>query len=139
MDHSKITEKNNRIAEELKKKNDAKLKKAAKASTNVGAMSGNLSANAVRAASTMTGSILIKQGVDQNLTNSIINNRDTKMNYRDAQYLNPDSRLYSQVKYEGRFRKRTFRTADRPSILFDEVRLKLQEECGNCKGQLLGP
>jgi hypothetical protein len=32
MDHSKITEKNNRIAEELKKKNDAKLKKAAKAS-----------------------------------------------------------------------------------------------------------
>lgn len=47
------------------------------------------------------------------------------MNYRDAQYLNPDSRLYSQVKYEGRFRKRTFRTADKQSILFDEVRLKL--------------
>jgi hypothetical protein len=64
MDHSKITEKNNRIAEELKKKNDAKLKKAANASTNVGAMSGNLSANAVRAANTMTGSILIKQGLD---------------------------------------------------------------------------
>lgn len=32
MDHSKITEKNNRIAEELKKKNEIKLKKAAKAS-----------------------------------------------------------------------------------------------------------
>jgi len=125
MDHSKITEKNNRIAEELKKKNDAKLKKAAKASSNV-AMPGNMSAAAVRAASTLTGSILIKQGgVDQSLTNSIINNRDTKMNYRDAQYLNPDSRLYSQVKYEGRFRKRTFRTADKQSILFDEVRLKL--------------
>ena len=61
MDHSKITEKNNRIAEELKKKNDAKLKKAAKASSNV-AMPGNMSAAAVRAASTLTGSILIKQG-----------------------------------------------------------------------------
>lgn len=80
-----------------------------------------------------------KQGVDQNLTNSIINNRDTKMNYRDAQYLNPDSRLYSQVKYEGRFRKRTFRTPELTSVLFDEVRLKLQEQCGNCKGQLLAP
>lgn len=97
-------------------------------------MPGNLSANAVRAANTMTSSILMKQGGDNNLTNSIINNRDTKMNYRDAQYLNPDSRLYSQVKYEGRFRKRTFRTSDLQSILFDEVRLKLQEECGNCKG-----
>jgi len=63
MDHSKITEKNNRVAEELKKKNDAKLKKAAKASSNVGgAMPGNMSAAAVRAASTLTGSILIKQG-----------------------------------------------------------------------------
>lgn len=61
MDHSKITEKNNRIAEELKKKNDAKLKKASKA---VGAMPGNLSANAVRSANTITGSILMKQGVD---------------------------------------------------------------------------
>jgi len=73
----------------------------------------------------MGGTMMSKQGVDQNLTNSIINNRDTKMNYRDAQYLNPDSRLYSQVKYEGTFRKRTFRTPELTSVLFDEVRLKL--------------
>jgi len=48
----------------------------------------------MRAANTMTGSIMMKGGVDPSLTSSIINNRDAKMNYRDAQYLNPDSRLY---------------------------------------------
>ncbi len=35
MDHSKITEKKNKIAEEQKKKNDAKLKKATRAAGGV--------------------------------------------------------------------------------------------------------
>ena len=47
-------------------------------------MSGQYSAGAQRAAHTMAGSIMTKQGTDVNLASSIINNRDTKMNYRDA-------------------------------------------------------
>ena len=68
------------------------------------------------------------------LTSSIINDRDAKSTYRDAQYLNPDSRLYRQVKYQGGFRKRTFKTKDQLNVLFDEVKIKLQEECTHCKG-----
>ena len=73
------------------------------------------------------------------LTSSIINDRDAKSNYLQAQYLNPDSRLYRQVKYQGGFRKRTFKTKDQQTVLFDEVKIKLQEECSHCKGQLLAP
>jgi len=31
---------------------------------------------------------------------SIVNDREAKINQRDAQFLNPDSRLYRQVKYQ---------------------------------------
>jgi hypothetical protein len=70
----------------------------------------------------------------QALTNSIINDRDAKSSYRDAQYLNANSLLYRQVKYQGGFRKRTFKTKDQETVLFDEVKIKLQEECTHCKG-----
>ncbi|CDW84381.1 UNKNOWN [Stylonychia lemnae] len=68
---------------------------------------------------------------------SIINDRNQKLNQKDQQFLNPNSRFYRQVKYQQQFRQRTFKTKEDVNILFDEVKLKLQEQCNNCSGQLL--
>ena len=40
-----------------------------------------------------------RENTNAQLTSSIINDRDAKLSQRDAQLLNPDSRLYKQVKY----------------------------------------
>jgi hypothetical protein len=100
MDHNKITEKRNRAAEELRKKQEAKNKKAGiKSNVNPSTMSqGALRMSNL--AGTMRATITANAADERNmLTSSIINDRDSKMSYRDAQYLNPDSRLYRQVKY----------------------------------------
>ena len=53
------------------------------------------------------------------------------------------SKLCRQINYSLNFRKRTFKTgrADQAShnyqINCEQVRLKLEEECSKCKGQLL--
>ena len=53
---------------------------------------------------------------------------------KEEQILNPNSKLYKQISYHHRFRKRTFKTKDTKFIEVEEVKLKLQEECRNCKG-----
>ena len=108
MDHNKITEKNNKLLEEQRKKDEVKAKKekrlAAAGTTIVGTqVSASISQSGVRASNNNTirgGTMVADNNTMQHpLSSSIINDRDAKSNYRDAQYLNPDSRLYRQVKY----------------------------------------
>jgi hypothetical protein len=133
MDHNKITEKNNKLLEEQRKKEEAKVKKekrlaAAGATVVSSQISASISQSGVRASNNnpIRGGTVTDTTLTQHpLSSSIINDRDAKSNYRDAQYLNPDSRLYRQVKYQGGFRKRTFKTKEQSNVLFDEVKIKL--------------
>ena len=54
------------------------------------------------------------------------------------QLLDTTSKLCRQISYSLNFRKRTFKTATSANqINCEQVRLKLEEECTKCKGQLL--
>ena len=75
--------------------------------------------------STQAATTLTHNNSSANKKESLLNDKEARMNQRDASYLNPYSRLYRQLKYEQQFRKRTFKTANDSHILFDEVKLKL--------------
>ena len=64
------------------------------------------------------------------------------MQKKEEQILNPNSKLYKQIFYDYKFRKRTFKlpSDDYDHISFEEdVKLKLHQHCKECKSQLIAP
>ena len=57
---------------------------------------------------------------------------------KEEQLLDTNSKLCRQISYSLNFRKRTFKTKKiLHKVTVEQVRLKLEEECQECKGQLL--
>ena len=80
--------------------------------------------------------------------NDYAQNREYLLQRKEEQLLDTTSKLCRQISYSLNFRKRTFKTTGGSStassssqppsqINCEQVRLKLEEECQKCKGQLL--
>ena len=73
------------------------------------------------------------------------------MTKKVEQIMDPSSSIYKRIAYHHKFKKRTFKlhqtsetnldnTENSKDLIdLDEVKLKLQERCSHCKGQLLAP
>ena len=74
--------------------------------------------------------------------NDYATNREYLLQRKEEQLLDTTSKLCRQISYQLNFRKRTFQTSNSyggvsNQINCEQVRLKLEEECYYCKGQLL--
>lgn len=73
--------------------------------------------------------------------NEYAQNREYLLQRKEEQLLDSTSKLCRQINYSLNFRKRTFKTKEGPAsvtrINCEQVRLKLEEECKICHGQLL--
>ena len=65
----------------------------------------------------------------------MLDDQHLEIQKKQEQILNPNSKLYKQIFYDYKFKKRTFKlnTEEFKSISFEEdVKLKLQEHCDKC-------
>lgn len=64
----------------------------------------------------------------------------TKQKQRiENEILNPNIHYYKKFQKMYKLKKRTFKTELDKDVIFDVVKMVLQEECSKCKGELLAP